>query len=169
MIVEKIDSTVRKTEKALTDISWIVCLFVTLLVVTDIFLRFFLNRPLPATWEMSEICMPFIVFFPFAYASTIDVHVRVSLIKDRMSPKVRSGLEITGDALSFLICAMLTYWSWLRFWESFMIREEILAAVKLPWWVGKFAMPIGLGVFSLRYLLRMLLHAAGTKDTDGGL
>jgi TRAP-type C4-dicarboxylate transport system permease small subunit len=169
MVFEKIDRTVRKTEKALTDISWIVCLFVTLLVVTDIFLRFFLNRPLPATWEMSEICMPWIVFFPFAYASTTDVHVRVSLIKDRMSPKVRSGFEITGDALSFLICAMLTYWSWLRFWESFMIREEILAAVKLPWWVGKFAMPIGLGMFSLRYLLRMFLHAAGTKDTEGGL
>ena len=169
MIFEKIDGTARKTEKALTDISWIVCLFVTLLVVTDIFLRFFLNRPLPATWEMSEICMPFIVFFPFAYASTIDVHVRVSLIKDRMPPKVRSGFEITGDALSFLICAMLAYWSWLRFWESFMIREEILAAIKLPWWVGKFAMPIGLGMFSLRYLLRMFRRAAGTKDTEGGI
>ncbi len=169
MIVEKIDSTVRKTEKALTDISWIVCLFVTLLVVTDIFLRFFLNRPLPATWEMSEICMPFIVFFPFAYASTIDVHVRVSLIKDRMPRQMQSGFGITSDALSFLICAMLTYWSWLRFWESLIIREEILAAIKLPWWVGKFAMPVGLGMFSLRYLLRIFLHVAGTKGPERGI
>lgn len=159
----KIDSALQRLEKRLTDISWIVCISVTVMIVIDIFLRFAFNHPLPASWEISEVMMPFIVFFPFAYTSTIDAHVRVSLIKDRVSPKVRIWFEMSANTISLLMCAMITYWSWLRFWESFMINEEMLAAIKIPWWLGKMAMPIGMGMFAIRYLIQLLLDFARQK------
>jgi TRAP-type C4-dicarboxylate transport system permease small subunit len=108
--------------------------------------------------------MPFIVFFPFAYTTTINAHVRVSLIKDLMPPKVQLRFDIIGNLICFVICAMLTYWSWLRFVESFLIREEMLAAIRLPWWVGKMAMPLGLGMFTIRYFMQFLVQVYPQKE-----
>ena len=160
-MLKRIDNGIVGIEKVLTALSWMVALFVTLMIVTDVFLRFVFNHPLPASWEISEICMPFIVFFPFAHTLRIDGHVRVSLVKDRVPEKVRLGFDLFAQIVSFLICAILTYYSWGRFWESFKMDEEILAAIRLPWWVGKGAMPIGFGMFAIRYLLQILFGLKG--------
>lgn len=158
MTLRYINAQIERIEKGLTDCSWVVCIFVTLMIVVDIFLRFFFNQPLPASWEISEILMPYIVFFPFAYTATINAHVRVSLIRDRMPERVRLGFDLLSYGICSLMCAFMTYWSWLRFVESFATREEILAAIKLPWWFGKLAMPIGFGMFALRYFVNFLLN-----------
>lgn len=157
MRLRAISAQMERVEKGLTDCSWVVCIFVTLMIVVDIFLRFFFNQPLPASWEISEILMPYIVFFPFAYTATINAHVRVSLIRDRMPERMKRGFDLLSNAVCFAMCALLTYWSWLRFVESFVTGEEILAAIKLPWWFGKLAMPLGLGMFALRYLMTLFL------------
>ncbi len=164
MEISKMNAGLQRVENGFTTISWAVCIFVTLQIVIDITLRFLLNRPLPASWEISEICMPFIVFFPFARATTINTHVRVTLVEELMGRKVRFGFNVVTDSISFVLCALLTYWSWLRFLESFAIREEILAAIKLPWWLGKLAMPLGLGLFTLRFLMRLLIRFSHKKD-----
>jgi TRAP-type C4-dicarboxylate transport system permease small subunit len=153
---EGFDATLQRVEKGMTDLAWVVCIFVTLMIVTDILLRFLFNHPLPASWEISEISMPYIAFFPFAYTSTIDQHIRVSIIKDLMSPRIQRKFEMVANLFCFVVCLMLVYWSWLRFWDSYMIREEILAAIQLPWWVGKFAMPVGMGMFAVRYLMQFI-------------
>jgi TRAP-type C4-dicarboxylate transport system permease small subunit len=156
LVLDKADAMFVKAEIGLTHISWMVCLAVTFMIVTDIIMRFFLNQPLPASWEISEISMPYIVFFPFAYALTVDAHVRVSLVRDRMPKKIQLTFDLLANFIFFVFCSMLTYWSWLRFWDSFIVKEEILAAIQLPWWVGKIAMPIGMGMFALRYLIKFL-------------
>ena len=163
MGLAKVDVTLQKVEKGLTDISWIVCVFLTFMIVIDVTLRFFFNRPLPASWEISEILMPYIVFFPFAFTSTVNAHVRVSLVQDLMPKKIQWSFDLISASISFFLCAMLTYWSWVRFWESFVTGEEILAAISLPWWVGKMAMPIGLGMFTVRYLMQFLLKLSREK------
>jgi TRAP-type transport system small permease protein len=155
MIFKKLELSLQRFEKILTDISWIVCIAMTLNVVIDILLRFFLDRPLPASWEICELFMPFIVFLPLAYTSSIDSHVYVSLIKDRVPKKMQTVFAVIANTASFGFCALLTYWSFLRFWDSFLISEEMMAMIKLPWWVGKMAMPIGMGIFALRYLLQL--------------
>lgn len=161
MSLGKFDSSIQRLEKILTDVSWMVCIALTLTVVVDILLRFTLDRPLPASWEICELFMPFIVFLPLAYTSSINSHVYVSLIKDRVPPKAQVGFAILANTVSFIMCALLTYWSFLRFWDSFLIREEMMAMIKLPWWLGKMAMPIGMGAFSLRYLIQLVQTFSG--------
>jgi TRAP-type C4-dicarboxylate transport system permease small subunit len=145
-------------EKFLTGVSWTVSILVTFMIVVDITMRFFFNRPLPASWEISEVCMPFIIFLPFAYTLTIDSHVRVSIVKNIVPPKVQFWFEIFSNSISFVMCSMLTYWSWIHFWESFVINEEMLAAIQIPWWPGKMAMPIGMGMFAIRYGVKLYFN-----------
>ncbi len=143
-------------EVALTVWSWSVTLGLTLLIVTDIFLRYFYSRPLPATWEIGELCMPHVVFLPFAFALAKGSHVRVAMLTSRISAQGERRLRILTNLLSAAMAGVLTVYSWRYFYFSFAIREEMLAAVELLWWWGKIAMPVGLAIFTLRFALDTL-------------
>ena len=163
MSLEKVDNGFRSIEEFFTVISWIVIIFITLLVVTDVTLRYLFNNPLPAAWEIAEVCMPAIVFLPFALTATLNQHVKVCLVRDRVSPVVQKLFDILNYSMCIVMCSLLTYWSWIRFWGSFVSKEEILAAIYIPWWPGKLAMPIGMAVFTVRYLLLLLAVIALSK------
>ncbi len=156
MVLAKIDNGLQGIEKVLTAISWMVTILVTLMIVTDVVMRYFFNHPLPASWEISEVCMPAIVFFAFAYTLTINQHVKMTLVMERVSPGTQKIFDIVNYSICIVMCALLTYWSWQRFWTSFVSKEEILAAIYIPWWPGKLAMPIGMGFFTARYVLILL-------------
>lgn len=156
MILKKTDELLKKVEKVFVQCSWVFIMIITLLIVIDVAMRFFFNRPLPATWEISEVAMPFIVMVGFAYTLTTGVHVQVSIVTDYLPPKVKFFFLSFRNLLSIAMCGILTYWSWLRFVESFRMKEEILAAVPIPWWLGKFAMPVCFALFGLRFLMLFL-------------
>jgi C4-dicarboxylate transporter DctQ subunit len=143
-------------EKVMVVISWAVTLFITFMIVIDVFLRFAFNAPLPASWEISEVVMPYIVFFALSAALAVGAHVQVTIVTNLFGPKGRRIFEIIATVISLMVCVPVTYWSWLHFWSAYRIGEEILAAIRIPWWLGKFAMPIGLGTFTLRYLLNLV-------------
>lgn len=156
MVLSKIDNVFQRIEEVLMILSWVATLFITFLIVTDIFLRFVLNKPLPATWEMSEVVMPYIVFFALAYTLEKDMHIRVNLIISRLPSKFRFACEIFSNIVSVSICVMMTYWSWLLFHDSFLAGEDMLAAIKIPWWFGKFAMPVGMAAFVFRLIIKLV-------------
>jgi TRAP-type C4-dicarboxylate transport system permease small subunit len=165
-IFQKIKAMESRLEITLTAFSWMVTIFLTLMIVVDVLGRFFLNRPLPATWELGEICMPYIVFFPFAYALTRDNHVRVYLVKNRFSSRVQARIKIVTDLISLGMCALLTYVSWGRFWYSYTIEEEMMAAVKILWWWGRIAMPIGMGLFTIAFFLQLFQRAVAGERKE---
>ena len=156
MLLKNFDNNVRQFERILTTIAWIATVFVTLITVTDVVLRYFFNKPLPATWEISQVFMPYIVFFAFAETLDKNSHVLVTLVTERLPKTIRYYLRMFTNVCSFLFCLLFTWWSAIRFWKSLIIDEEILAAIYVPWWIGKFAMPVGMGAFALRYLLQVL-------------
>ncbi len=156
-LIQRFDHALWGIEQAQIICSWVITVLVTLMIVLDIFLRFFFNHPLPASWEISEVVMPYLVIFGFAYALNKNFHVRVSLILDHLPRKANFACAALANMSSFLMCMILTYWSWLRFWESFLLKEEILAAIPIPWWVGKLAMPIAFGTLGARYLMNLFL------------
>lgn len=143
-------------ERWMVSVSWLTTLFVTFMLVTDISIRSLFGTPLPAAYEISEVLMPYIVMFAFPYALTMNVHVRVSILTDRLNANLQFILEIIGNIFSLLTCILLTYSSWLRFWDSFIIREEILAPISIPWWLGKLGMPLAFGMFGFRFLLKLV-------------
>jgi TRAP-type C4-dicarboxylate transport system permease small subunit len=156
IMLQKAHQIEKRMETILTVVSSVVTISLTLMIVVDVTGRYFLNRPLPATWEIGEICMPYIVFFPFAYALTRGNHVQVGLIKNMFSRKVQRIFGIITDIISLALCIAMTYWAWLRFWESFKLQEEMLAAVKILWWWGKIAMPIGIGLFTISFFFQLI-------------
>lgn len=166
MILGKIDVAINKIEEALLIFSWIATLFVTFLFIIDISGRFLLNLPLPASYEIGEVTMPFIVMLGFASTLNKGIHVRVTLFIDLLTPKVKLGLNLFNNMAPFVMCVIIVYWSWLQFWHSFIIGEEMLAPIKIPWWIGKLAMPIAFGMLGIRYFMLVILALTSKQSSQ---
>jgi len=168
MLLQKVDKVLLKVETIQIHCSWVMTMLVTFMLVIDISARFLFNKPLPASWEISEVLMPYIVIIGFAYTLTDDKHIFVSILTDLLPARIRAGLKVFAYLLSFLMCCLVTYFSWFWFWESFSINEQILAPINIPWWFGKFAMPLTFASFGMRFLLIAISSMPRTHPDPGG-
>ncbi len=129
---------------------------VVLMVTADTFFRFFFLEPFPATVEISQLVEPYVIFLPMAFALSADSHVRVTMLTGRLGPKAGFISDCLAYAVGFVFFAVMTYISWISFWKSFVINETVLAAIKLYWWSGRFAMPVGMGLMTLECAYQLL-------------
>jgi TRAP-type C4-dicarboxylate transport system permease small subunit len=113
------------------------------IISLDVFLRFAFKNPIPAATELTILLIPHIAIFPFAYTLVRGQHVRITLLTGRFHLKLRVMTEAMVYVVEVFFFSILFWYSWLAFWESFMIGEIMPAVIRLPWWAGKLAMPIG--------------------------
>jgi TRAP-type C4-dicarboxylate transport system permease small subunit len=147
----------QKLRLALVALSGAALICMVLMITLDVFLRFVFNAPLPATLEMSQLFEPHVVFLPMAFALATGSHVRVSLITQHFRGRFRKYVEIFDFAVATTFFACFAYWGWLHFWASFKINEIMLASIKLYWWTGKLAMPLGLVLITVECLYQMVV------------
>lgn len=146
----------RNVIKSIMWISYIAICSMILMIVVDVIGRFVFNRPLPATVDMSELVLPWIIFLPMAYTLAIKGHVRVTLLTSRVPLRSQKCLEAFACILGFAIFVLLAIRGWSFFWDSFIIRERMLAPIYLPMFIGKLAMPIGLVLIAFQFLLQIV-------------
>jgi len=142
--------------KKLINITCFALLLLTFLIFFDVSLRFLFNKTIHGANETTELIMPYITFLPLSYALYADRHVRITVLRHISSQKNKRFLDCLMFFLGTIFCILVTYNSFIFFWSSFIVREEMLAMVKLPWYIGKFAMFIGYLFFFFGYLFSLL-------------
>lgn len=136
--------------------AWAAIIFAVLMIVTDVSGRFLFDSPLPASVEMTNLIMPYMIFPGLAYALARGSHVRVTLLTQRLPARAKLGTDIFTNLIGFVFLAMMVYATWMNFWTSFVVREYMDAPIILPWYVGKFIAPIGIAFFSIQYLILLV-------------
>lgn len=137
-------------------ISGVALLILTFMITADTFFRFVFSAPFPASVEISQLIQPFVIFPPFAYALATNTHVRVTMVTQHFKGRFRKAVELFPFLVGFIFFSILTYVSWLNFWESVSINETMLAAVKLYWWIGKLAMPMGVAMITIECMYQFI-------------
>lgn len=153
----RFDAFVHKLGNGVAWVSGLVLVALALLVAIDVFLRAAFNQPLAAGVEMTMEFLPWIVLPAFVGGLIAGTHVRMTLLTERLSPQARLWTDLFSQVVGFALFAGLTYWGWSMFWESFVIREIRLAAIPLPYWTAKLALPVGAFLIDLQFL-NLLAH-----------
>ena len=153
-LIDRWDTLWKKLGKILALCSGFIMLFLTLLVVVDVSLRYFFGKPIPGGTEGTELLLPYIVFLAMSYTLNVGGHVRVTILLSRFGYKLRLAAELLDCLVGLAFFGILTYFAWIHFWESFVILEFMMAPVKLPWWVGKFSMPIGFFAILIQFFFQ---------------
>jgi TRAP-type C4-dicarboxylate transport system permease small subunit len=160
-------SAVRLLRMFLVAIASLALLTLTLMIVADTFFRYVFAMPFPASVEISQLIQPYVVFLPLAYALATGSHVRVTLLTERMRGKTARRIAYLPYLIGLVFFSIMAYMSWLNFWESFRIDETMLAAIKLYWWIGKLAMPLGTAMIALECAYQLSLLSAEPAGAAG--
>ena len=144
------------TNNVLQVITGCVITFIFSMVTLDVFLRYVFNRPLPASLSISELMVGWVIFLPYGYTLLTGGHVRVSILLIKLPKRLQIIVDIFVYAIDLIFFALLTYWTWFFFWQSFLEGEIMWAATKLPWWIGKLSMFVGLFFISVTCLFFIL-------------
>lgn len=143
-----------------------VVLFLSIWITLDITKRFFTGSPLPVTYNLSELIMGWIIFIPMAYTLFVGQHVQVTILPDRLRPRLRLADDILVYLAALVYFGILTYYSWPFFWSSFIVREDIAPGIHLPWYTGKITPFIGMLLISalcIVYIVDRIVKISGRK------
>ncbi len=111
-----IGNWMRKTSKgfySMTNVAvWIGCVALTaiiLIVFVDVLGRYFLNKPLPGSYELVEQLMGVLAGFAIMYAAVKRGHVALDLIVSRFSRRTQAIMGSIFSLLGFGTWAVLAY------------------------------------------------------------
>jgi len=118
-----------------------------------------------AEWHFHVILFAFCL----GYAYLKDAHVRIDLVREKLSERTQWWIEVAGCLLFLLpYCAMVVYYG-INFTErSFATSEVSASATGLSYrWAIKAAIPIGftiLGLAGIAVLLRKIVELFGPEE-----
>ncbi|MBL6946433.1 MAG: TRAP transporter small permease [Rhodospirillales bacterium] len=135
----------------------------SVLMLTEVICRNFLNFSLVFSWEYSSYLMATAYFFTAAYTLLVRGHVRVGLLAEALPEKARHPLEIIATAFGLFICVYVTtamagfaYQSFERGARTFLPSETLL-------WPPQSIVAIGAALLTLQLLARLVRLLIGDE------
>ena len=140
-------------------------IFMVLILVYEVVLRYIFNSPTLWAHETSEYFFGVHFFLGGAYALRHAAHVNVEVIYSRFSPRVRAILDIITSVFFFLICAVLLWKGGAMAWTSLMKLEHTNTVWAPPLYPLKMMIPIGACLILLQGLAKFIrdFHIAITR------
>jgi len=110
-----------------------------------------------------------IVFLGAAgYTLKHNAHVRIDLVSGRLSPRTRAWIDVFGGLFMLLpVCAIIFWYGWSAFLESYRIGEISSDAGGLARWPIKFALPFAFLLLILQGLSETIKRLAFLKGLAG--
>lgn len=145
-------------------VAWLALPLLITLTVVNVLARRFHGPGWPALYELGAEVFFVLVMLSFGYAYLRDGHVRVDIVRERMSTLWIAWIEIFGClAIVIPLSAYLIDYGARSAWAAF-VQGEREAATDLPYqWVVKAAVPLGfllLLLSAVSVVTRNVLHLA---------
>ncbi len=127
----------------------------------DVILRYVFNAPLPEVFYLTEFMMVGVVYLGIAYVQQSKGHIKIEIATQWLPKEVQEGLDLFGYLVGFLIFSIITWQTGRLAWRAWVTQDYAMGIIQFPLWPAKSILPIGIGLFSLRLLLDVLI---GTKQ-----
>ncbi len=98
----------------------VVLVAMMLLTVSDVCLRYFLNRPIIGATELTENMMVCMAFFALAWCAGQQGHLKVDLVVMRFSSRVQAVFDSLTLSVGMIMVALI---AWRSFMEGMAVRE----------------------------------------------
>lgn len=126
-----------------------------------VFVRYVLNQS--AIWQHEFVTFSVIgaTFIGSPYVLLKRGHVNVDLLPLYLGPTGRFLLALFASAASLLFCALVAYYGFFFWWESWINNWRAETVWAPPLWVPYASVPIGMGLLSLQYVADILAILLG--------
>jgi len=127
-----------------------------LLTTADVTLRFFFNAPIPGTVLVMEFMMIAVVFFGVAYVQSLNGHVKMDVIVNRMQPRTALWFDFVIHILALAIFFLVTWEAWVVAYKSWIYQDYAAGILPAPYWPARAVLPLGVGLLCIRFILDII-------------
>ena len=156
MMLKRLNRVAEIGENILAKVAIVILCLVIISVCLEIFMRYFLNRPLMWVVELTEYALLWVTFLGAAWLLKEGGHVRVDIVINFMSERWKSRCAVFSSLLGLLISLILTYFGAFAtydHWARDMFKPTVL---EFPTWIVLAAIPLGSIFLVFRFLNLML-------------
>lgn len=145
-------------------IGQVVLVFMVLLTVADVFLRYVFNRPILGSYELTEFMMAILVFSTIGYTMAVKGHVVVDLVFTKLPQRTRDILECITSFIAFLLFAIVAWRNALQAGTAWQ-RNDVTAELFIP--ISPFILFVALGIAVLSLVLFVQFVQSLSKAIKG--
>lgn len=155
---------IESVSHAINVVAMAVLLAMVLLTVADVVGRYFFNRPVTGTTELTELMVVVVGFLGLAWCAVKGAHLTVDLLMSRLPPKFGAIVDIFTYSAGLVLCVII---AWRNFIEGINVERlgYTTALIELPefpfYWV------IGFGFALLCVVMAAQLVQKITKAAKG--
>jgi TRAP-type C4-dicarboxylate transport system permease small subunit len=124
-------------------------------IVGDVTGRYLFLSPILGTIEIGQSVLAIAVFMTLAAVEANKENMRVTLLHDHVSPKIKAILEVFAVLCGLFLMVFMAWQSFVLAVHSFNINE-VGANFPLPLYIGKFAFFIGCVMLGIQFLYEVV-------------
>lgn len=130
-----------------------------LLTVSDVGMRYALNKPISGSVELTKFMMVCLVFFGLAWCTVKGRHVKVELFMSRFSPRVQAVCDSINYLAGLVLYGLI---AWQSYSESFLVWKMDYASgiLDVPVFPFYWVLTLGCAVLCLVIIAQMIQSAA---------
>lgn len=168
----------RKIPNCFGLLSGVLIAVIWLLMTAELVARNIFDAPILGVSEITVYLYVTAAYFGFSYTQKEKGHICVELLYDRLSPQSKRVMNVVACLLSSVLFVCFSVCTWRAFAESWAIKEIQLSAMKMPVYVLKFTIAVGVTVMLVQMLLDMMdavnavlgrTKAAGAVGEEGNV
>jgi len=129
-------------------------------------------RSFSFTWEFSQYAMAAVFALAAGPAVRTAVHVRISLVSDKLPPRAARGMDGAANLVALVIVALLVGAMWTKTATSFERGTLATSVTKTPLWIPQVFVLWGVAQLWLDLLARLIRLGTGRvhewRDADAG-
>lgn len=126
-----------------------------LTTVADVLLRFFLDRPIRGTFELTEFLMIIVVFFAMGYTAMLRGHIVIQILGSRLPERPRAICDSIADLISIGFCCLII-WQGVAQAEITRLRHDISGVTNIPLSPFFYVLVFGSALMCLVFLANLL-------------
>lgn len=164
--MKKIIKTIDSIVTAGGYIAGFLCLLLASVVVYGVFTRYILRIPSDWTMEVSQYLFCGVSLLATGYALLKDSHVKIDLIRTRLSKNIQNRLDLVQYPIIVCICIILIWMGGEEFWGAFISNKRSESVVGMLLWPVWSTIPIG-GILLLLAAISGFLKSVFTTEEKG--
>lgn len=147
-----VDKIIYGINDVLHKISSIILFSLMFLTTFDVIGRYFFNKPIIGTYELTGLALALMIFFSLGMGQLKKEHIEIDFLTNKMPKKVQHGLYALSSLILFILTALMT-WQLFAYSNRILLGNETSGDLGLPLYIFVLISAIGAISFTLTYLL----------------
>ena len=155
--MKPLDGPIRSVELVFEFLGAMAMLVTVLVVTLDVFMRYFINSPLP--WSNDVLSLYFIptfFFFGLSGAYMRGAHISVDILLRQVPKPIQAAFILIGRCAGMSLFTLILIYGAEHTYDSYMRVETLPGWVSYPVWPSTALVPLGSALMIIRIIQSLL-------------